>query len=437
MEGVDFKKGQYDLNAEYGVIGSLLIKNELIPYAIEKVSPSTFFEERNAILYSNIIDIYEKDKKVDSITLLDKVTGDKDNITKHLMDIMTITTTSAFLESYIEIVLEKSRLRKLLNIADEIYKNVYDENLNSEDIADKLEINISNIDNYASGINKTLVNIDEIVPKVYNKLEEKNKNKGQITGLSTGFVDLDNMIMGLNKTDLILVGARPAMGKTSFVMNIATNVAKSTDKKIVIYQLEMDEQQLVTKMIGYESGTKLQKLKTGDLEDSEWENIVDAGISLSNTGIMISDKASITVKEMKNECRKIKDLGLIVIDYLQLIQPSKTNSNKSVEVGEISRDLKIMAKELGVPVVCLSQLSRNVEHRTDKTPIMSDLRDSGSIEADCDVILLLHREEYYDPQTERKNIADVIIAKNRQGPTGIINLAWFGEYTLFTNLHKG
>jgi replicative DNA helicase len=425
------------LEAEQAVLGSILIDSRCVADIIGIVKPDDFFLEQNREIYETIYTMFNFSETIDPVTVLDKMRAlgnYHDNSRDYIMQLMEITPTAANAVRYANIVREKSMLRGLGTAASEIAQLVGEQVGTPSEILEAAERKI-----YAlrKGENQdSLEHIGTIMLKVFERLNELANSDSAIPGLSTGLRDLDAKINGLNKSDLLLIAARPAMGKTSFALNIGLNVAKKYASTVAIFSLEMSREQLAMRLLSGESFVDSQKLLTGKLEDEEWGKLTMAATSLSQTDIRCDDNPSITVAEMNAKLRRVENLGLVIIDYLQLMTGSgygKQSENRVQVVGEISRSLKIMAKELNVPVICLSQLSRAVESRQDKRPIMSDLRESGAIEQDADAILFLYRDDYYNENSEEKNVAECIVAKNRHGETGTVKLQWLPQFTTFAD----
>ncbi len=423
--------------AEQAVIGSMLIDPVCIPEVIEQLRPDDFYAEENRRIFETIYSMFNGALKIDAVTVLDELRAqgayDEAGGRAYLMQLMDVTPTAANVREYAKIVRDKSMLRAIAGAAGEIQTLAFEGAGNAADIAELAEQKIYNV-RHGREI-KGLSHIKNVIMDLYAKLDELSQSGSEIPGIPTGFHDLDHALTGLNKSDLILVAARPGMGKTAFALNLALNAAKSSKKDVVVFQLEMSKDQLASRFLSNEALIESQKLKTGNLEQDDWIKIARASNVLAKTHIYVDDNPAITVAEIKAKCRRLGEgLGLIVIDYLQLMQSGgRRNDNRTQEVAEISRGLKIMAKELNVPVVCLSQLSRASEQRADKRPMLSDLRESGAIEQDADIVLFIYRDDYYNEDSEDKNVAEIIIAKNRHGATGTINLQWIGQYTTFSN----
>lgn len=422
--------------AEQAVIGSMLIDPECVPTVIEQLRPEDFYIEENRRIFETIYSMFNHAMRIDAVTVLDQLKSagfyDDAGGRAYLMQLMELTPTSANVREYASIVRDKSMLRAIAIAGAEIERLALSEEGSASELAELAEQKIYNV-RQGREI-KGLSHIKSVIMDLYEQLDERSRSDSDISGISTGFRDLDYALTGLNKSDLILVAARPGMGKTAFALNIALNAAKASKKDVVVFQLEMSKDQLASRFLASEALIESQKLKTGNLGEDDWIKIARATNALAKTKIYVDDNPAITVSEIKAKCRRLGDgLGLIVIDYLQLMQSGKKNDNRTQEVAEISRSLKIMAKELNVPVVCLSQLSRAAEQRADKKPILSDLRESGAIEQDADIVMFIYRDDYYNDESEHKNVAEIIIAKNRHGATGSVYLQWIGQYTTFSS----
>ena len=441
MEDILGRQAPHSLEAEQSVLGSMLIDSRCVNDVIGMVRPDDFYLQTNRDIYETIYEMFSYSQVIDPVTVLDKMRErgvfDEQNSTKYIMQLMEITPTAANVKQYAQIVRDKSLLRRLTEAASNIIETVYDGAGSAQDMLEAAEKQI-----YAlrrGNMNDSLEHVGTILLKVFDRLTELSEAGSDISGVSTGLHDLDKALSGLNKTDLMLLAARPGMGKTSLALNIALNVAKKYPKKTVaFFSLEMSKQQLVTRLLANESFVDNKKLTTGKLSVDEWSKIGIASSALSQTDLRVDDNPSITVAEMNAKCRRIDDLALVVIDYLQLMTSSGSKNNYGGEnrqqvVSDISRSLKIMAKELNVPVLCLSQLSRANESRQDKRPMLSDLRESGAIEQDADEVLFIYREDYYNKETEKQNIAECIVAKNRHGETGTVELQWLPQFTTFAD----
>ena len=425
------------VEAEQAVLGSILIDSRCVADIIGLLRPEDFFLEQNREIYETVYTMFNFSQTIDPVTVLDKMLElgyHHDNSRDYILQLMEITPTAANVVRYANIVRDKAMLRGLAQAASDISEIVYDQVGTPSEMLEAAEKKIYALRKGERG--DSLEHIGTVLHKVFDHLAELSMSDSAIPGLSTGLKDLDTKINGLNKSDLLLIAARPAMGKTSFALNIGLNVAKKYQQTVAIFSLEMSREQLAMRLLSGESFVDSQKMLTGKLEDEEWSKLAMASASLSQTDIRVDDNPSITVAEMNAKLRRVENLGLVIIDYLQLMTGSgygKQSENRVQVVGEISRSLKIMAKELNVPVVCLSQLSRAVESRTDKRPIMSDLRESGAIEQDADCILFLYRDDYYHEDSEEKNVAECIVAKNRHGETGTVKLQWLPQYTTFAD----
>ena len=432
----------HDEDAEQAVLGSMLTDNDAVMAAVEVLKEDAFYREDNKIIYQAILNLYSKSEPIDIITLKDELEsmGKFEQVGgfEYLASLPDKVPTTANVQKYIKIVEEKSVLRNLIKTANEIIDLGYDPTEDVEDIMEGAEKKIFNImqDKNQKGYSP----IKDILVDSFTQLEELYNRKQHITGVPTGFSDLDYRTAGLHGSELILVAARPAMGKSAFALNIATNAALRGNTPVAIFSLEMSKEQLVNRILCSEAMVDSNKVRTGKLEDEDWGKLAEAIGPLSETGIYIDDTPGISVMEIRAKCRKLKlekNIGLVVIDYLQLVQGSnKRNSSREQEISEISRSLKILAKELNVPVIALSQLSRAVEQRPDHRPMLSDLRESGAIEQDADIVMFLYRDDYYNEDSEKKNVAEVIIAKHRGGSTGTVDLGWLGSYTKFVNLER-
>ena len=425
------------LEAEQAVFGSILIDSRCVSDVIGIVRPEDFFLQQNREIYETVYTMFNFSQTIDPVTILDKMRElgfYHDNSRDYILQLMDITPTASNAVRYANIVREKAMLRGLAKAADEISETVYSQKGTPAEMLESAEKKIYALRKGERG--DSLEHIGTILYKVFDHLKELSESDSMIPGLSTGLRDLDFKINGLNKSDLLLIAARPAMGKTSFALNIGLNVAKKYQSTVAFFSLEMSREQLAMRLLSGESFVDSQKMATGKLSEEEWEKIFMAASALSQTDIRVDDNPAITVAEMNAKLRRVDNLGLVIIDYLQLMNSSgygKSSENRVQAVGEISRSLKIMAKELNVPVICLSQLSRAVESRTDKRPIMSDLRESGAIEQDADAILFLYRDDYYNPNSEEKNVAECIVSKNRHGETGTVKLQWLPQYTTFAD----
>ena len=445
MDELLTKQVPQSLEAEQSVLGSMLIDERCVPDVIGLLLPDDFYLQQNRDIYETIYTMFNFSQHIDPVTVLDKMKErgvyDDQHSYDYIAQLLQITPTAANVKQYCAIVRDKALLRNLGTAAGEITGLVQEGVGTAQEILEASEKKIYSLRKENSG--DSLQHIGKVLLNVYDRLEELAESGSDIAGLSTGLHDLDRKINGLNKSDLLLIAARPGMGKTSLALNIALNVAKSTEKTVAFFSLEMSREQLATRLLSNESFVDNQKLTTGKLDEEDWGKLSLASSALSQTDIRVDDNPAITVAEMNAKCRRLDNLGLVVIDYLQLMTaaaPGKTSENRVTVVSDISRALKIMAKELNVPVICLSQLSRANESRTDKRPMLSDLRESGAIEQDADSVMFIYRDDYYNENSEEKNIAECIVAKNRHGETGTVKLQWLPQYTTFSNLewkHEG
>ena len=432
----------HDIDAEQAVLGSMLTDKEAVNAAIETLKEDAFYRDDNRIIYQAIVNLYSKSEPIDIITLKDELESmDKFEQVggyEYLASLPDKVPTTANVLKYIKIVEEKSILRSLIKTANEIIELGYSPTEDVEDIMDGAEKKIFDI--MQSKNQKGYSQIKDVLVESFTKLEELYNRKQHITGVPTGFYDLDYKTAGLHGSELILVAARPAMGKTAFALNIAANAALRGNAPVAIFSLEMSKDQLVNRILCSEAMVDSNKVRTGKLDEDDWVKLAGAIGPLSESEIYIDDTPGISVMEIRTKCRKLKiekNIGLVVIDYLQLVQGSnKRVGSREQEISEISRSLKILAKEIEVPVIALSQLSRAVEQRPDHRPMLSDLRESGAIEQDADIVMFLYRDDYYNKESEKKDIAEVIIAKQRGGSTGTVELIWKGNYTKFLNPEK-
>ena len=426
------------LEAEQAVLGSILIDSRCLTDVIGIVRPEDFHLQQNREIYETIYTMFNFSQTIDPVTVLDKMRElgyHREDSRSYIMQLMDITPTAAHAVRYANIVKDKAMLRGLAGAASDISETVYSQVGTPAEILENAEKKIYALRKGERG--ESLEHIGTTLHRVFDRLTELSQSDSAIPGMSTGMRDLDAKINGLNDSDLLLVAARPAMGKSAFALNLALNVAKKYNKTVAIFNLEMSREQLAMRLLAIESFVDGQKMATGKLTEEEWSKLCMASASLSQTDIRIDDNPSITVAEMNAKCRRVENLGMVVIDYLQLMNGSgygsKGGDSRVNVVSEISRSLKIMAKELNVPVVCLSQLSRGPESRTDKRPMLSDLRESGAIEQDADEVLFLYRDEYYNENTEDKGVAECIVSKNRHGEVGTVKLQWIPQYQTFAD----
>ena len=425
------------LEAEQAVLGSILIDPKCITDVIGILQAGDFYLQQNREIYETIYTMFNFSQTIDPVTVLDKMKElgvHRDDSRSYLLQLMQITPTAANAVRYANIVREKAMLRGLAEAATDISQTVYDQVGTPAEILESAEKKIYALRKGERG--DSLEHIGTTLHKVFDRLTELSQSDAAIPGLSTGMRDLDSKINGLNRSDLVLLAARPAMGKTAFALNLCLNVAKKYKQTVAMFSLEMSREQLAMRLLSIESFVDGQKMATGKLTEEEWSKLCMASAALSQTDIRVDDNPAITVAEMNAKLRRVENLGLVIIDYLQLMNGSgygKGGDNRVNVVSDISRSLKIMAKELNVPVVCLSQLSRGPESRTDKRPMLSDLRESGAIEQDADEVLFLYRDEYYNENTEDKGIAECIVSKNRHGEVGTVKLQWIPQFQTFTD----
>ena len=427
--------------AEQSVIGSMIMSRDAIVEASEIITGADFYQQQYGIVFEAMIELHDEGKAVDLITLQERL-KEKDlppeiSSMEFVRDLLSAVPTSANVKYYAEIVAEKSMLRKLIKTTEEITNACY---LGKEKTQDILEVTEKKIfDLVQNRGSEEFVPIRQVVLNAIEKIEKASRSQGSVTGIPTGFIDLDYKMSGFQPSELILVAARPSMGKTAFVLNIAQYMAFHNDVTAAIFSLEMSKEQLVNRLLALESKVDSQNIRTGNLEDEEWAKLIEGANIIGKSNLIIDDKPGISISELRSKCRKYKmehNLGVIFIDYLQLMTGSGRSESRQQEISEISRSLKALARELNVPVVALSQLSRAVEQRPDHRPMLSDLRESGAIEQDADVVMFIYRDDYYNKDSENKNIAEIIIAKQRNGPIGTVNLVWLPNYTKFVNMKK-
>lgn len=433
----------HSIEAEQSVIGAMLMDKDAILEAAELISGQDFYQTAYGVIFDSMVELFNEGKPVDLITLQERL-KEKDvppeiASLEFVKNLLTEALTSANVKYHAEIVADKSMLRKLIRLNDEISNICYAGKESLEAVLERTEKSVFEL--LQKRNTSDYVPIRQIVLNALDRIEKASKNKGSVTGLPTGFIDLDYKLSGLQPADLILVAARPSMGKTAFVLNIAQYVAFRKGRKAAIFSLEMSKEQLVNRLFSLESQVEAQALRTGNMKDSDWEKLIESAGIIGQSKLIIDDTPGISVSELRSKCRKYKlehGLDLIIIDYLQLMSGSVGGRSESrqQEISEISRSLKALARELNIPVIALSQLSRAVEARPDKRPMLSDLRESGAIEQDADVVMFIYRDEYYNKDSEYKKQAEIIIAKQRNGPVGTVHLAWLGEYTKFANLSR-
>lgn len=431
----------HSVEAEQSVIGSMIMDREAIVVASELISGEDFYNKQYGILFETMVELNDKGYPVDLITLQDKL-KEKDvpaevSSLEFVRDLITAVPTSANIKYYANIVAEKSTLRKMIRLNEDIANTCYAGKEKLEYILEDTEKRVFQLVQRRN--TEDFTPIRQVVMNAMDRVEAASRNKGSVTGIPTGFLDLDYKTAGMQPSDLVLIAARPSMGKTAFVLNIAQHVAFKQNKTVAIFSLEMSKEQLVNRMFSLESNIDAQNLRTGQLSDEEWEKLIESAGVIGRSNLYIDDTPGISIAELRSKCRKLKlekNLSMIIIDYLQLMSGSGRSESRQQEISDISRSLKAVARELSVPVLALSQLSRAVEQRPDHRPMMSDLRESGAIEQDADVVMFIYRDDYYNHETEKKDIAEIIIAKQRNGAIGTIELAWLPKYTKFANLQK-
>jgi replicative DNA helicase len=431
-----------NLDAEMSLLGAVLIDEETLADISEHVKPKDFYDKRHGLIYDAMMRLYEKRKPVDLLTLTEELKKKNDIETiggsAYLTELTNYVPTAAHAEAYAELVEQKAIRRRLIKASADISELGFDEDSSTEELLEQAEAQLFSVSDQS--LKQDLVPLESILTESFDRLEELHRNKGSLRGVRTGYRDLDNMTAGLQRSDLIILAARPAMGKTTLVTNLAYNVATIAKQPVLFFSLEMSKEQLVDRMLSDASGVDSWNIRTGNLSDDDFSKLSDAMGEMAEAPIFIDDTPGVSVLEMRTKARRAaheQPLGLIIIDYLQLMQGSgRDNGNRVQEVSEISRGLKLLARELNVPVIALSQLSRSVESRSPQIPMLSDLRESGSIEQDADIVMFIYREEYYNPETDRKQITDLIIAKHRNGPTGKIELFFHPERLRFMSLDR-
>ena len=438
MEGPGIKSSPQSIEAEKSVLGSMMIDKNVIAQAVEILSAEDFYRDAHKYIFKSIVEMYQRDEPIDEITLLEHLKStdrlEKSGGISYITEIGSSVLTTANVKSYIKIVEDKATLRKLIDSSTKIIESCYNNQDDVEKVIDVAEQKIFDLAEKKSS--SDFEPLSDILERGFEQIETLFNNKGEVTGVGSGFKDLDDLTSGFQKGDMILIAARPSMGKTTFALNIAEHAALREGKSVVIFSLEMSKEQLAYKLLCSEANVDMLKLRTGNLEDKDWENIARASGPLSSAKIYIDDTAGVSIMEMRSKCRRLKieyGIDLILIDYLQLMSGSGEESRQQ-EVSEISRNIKAIAKDMQCPVIALSQLSRAPEQRADHRPMLSDLRESGSIEQDADLVMFLYRDEYYNKETEEKNVAECIIAKQRNGPVGNVKLAWIGQFSKFGNL---
>ena len=432
----------HSVEAEQSVIGSMLMDRDAIMAASEIITGEDFYQHQYGVLFEAMVELYNEGKPVDLVTLQDRL-REKEvppeiSSMEFVRELLNVVPTSANVRSYANIVQDKAMLRKLIKATEEIANTCYLANEKTEDIMEETEKKIFDlVQKRATG---DFVPIKQVVLNALDRIEAASKNKGSVTGIPTGFIDLDYKTSGFQPSDLILIAARPSMGKTAFVLNIAQHMAFKCNQTVAIFSLEMSKDQLVNRLLSMESKVDSQLIRTGNLSANDWEKLIESAGDISKAPLIIDDTPGISISELRSKCRKFKlenDLGLVIIDYLQLMSGgSKRTDSRQQEISEISRSLKALAREINAPVIALSQLSRACETRPDHRPILSDLRESGAIEQDADVVMFIYRDDYYNKDTDKKNISEIIIAKQRNGPIGTVELVWLPNYTKFANKSK-
>lgn len=432
----------HSLDAEKSVIGSMLTSKDAIVEAAGMLTPEDFYAKQYGILFKAIIELDTKGNNVDFITLKNYISQMSDvpesvSSMEYVKEILETSYTASYVAQYCEIVKGKSLMRKLITLNDDMSNTCYE---GKEDVDTILEETEKRVFDLVQNRNTSdFVPIEDVVIKAIEQIRMTAKVKGNVTGIASGFIDLDRMTAGFQPSDLVLIAARPSMGKTAFVLNVADYVCFHSNKSAVVFSLEMSKGQLVNRLLAQEAKIDAQHIRTGSLDDKEWIALMEGANVIAKSNLIIDDTPSISIGELRSKCRKYKhDFGLdiIIIDYLQLMTGGGKTDSRQQEISDISRALKALARELNVPVVALSQLSRAVEKREDHRPVLSDLRESGAIEQDADVVMFLYRDDYYNHETDKKDIAEVIIAKQRNGPIGTVELAWLREFTKFANLAK-
>lgn len=434
----------HSIEAEQSVIGAMLLDRDAILIASEILTSDDFYQNQYGIIFDAMVELCNEGKPVDLITLQNRL-KEKDlppdiSSMEYVRELIEAVPTSANVKYYANIVSEKALLRRLIKATEDVANTCYLEKESTEMILEESEKKLFNI--LQRSIGGDYVPIQQVVLNAINNIEKASKLKGSVTGIPTGFIDLDYKTSGMHPSDLVLIAARPSMGKTAFVLNIAQYMAFRKDVTVAIFSLEMSKEQLVNRLFALEAHVDAQLIRNGNLKDSDWEKLIEGAGTIGQSKLIIDDTSGISITELRSKCRKMKlEMGLdaIIIDYLQLMSGSggRSNESRQQEISEISRALKGVARELDVPVIALSQLSRAVEQRTDKRPMLSDLRESGAIEQDADVVMFIYRDDYYNPDTNDKNIAEIIIAKQRNGPIGTVRLAWIPQYTRFGNEARG
>ena len=443
MEETIIRKVQpHSVEAEQAVLASMLMNREAVVNVADMLMKDDFYQVQYGVIFEAMVELYHEGASIDMITLTERLKekGVPENVysIEVMQELLNVVPVSANAKKYAEIVKDRANMRRLIKMAETTANECYSLKDSSANILSNVENQVLEL-SQSGGNGDDFTPIREVVDNVLRNIRKASKQQGNITGVPTGFLDLDDMLTGLHGSELILIAARPAMGKTAFVLNIAEYVILKTDVPVAIFNFEMNKEQLVQRMIAMESQVNSQNIRTGNLQDDQWMKLYESSNIIGSTKLFIEDQSNVTIGDIRNKCRKLKqrhNVGLIIIDYLQLMSGNGRTDSRQQEVSEISRGLKVLAKELDVPIIALSQLSRAVEARTDHRPMLSDLRESGSIEQDADVVMFIYREDKYrdDLPEEDKNKAEIIIAKQRNGATGTVMLGWQGEYTKFVNL---
>ena len=443
MDEAIIKKTQpYSADAEKAVICSMLLDKEAITTASEILQTEGFYQRQYGILFDAMVELHNEGKAVDLITLKERLVTKEVppelSSVEFFRELMGEVPNSGNIKQYVDIVSDKSQLRKMIKVTESITNACYLANEPVDDIMADTEKQIFDLLQNRSG--GEFESIKDVVIQAIEGIEKASKTAGKVTGISSGFYDLDYKTAGFHPSDLILVAARPAMGKTAFVLNIAEHAAVKENIPTAIFSLEMSKEQLVKRILSMNSKVDSQAMRTGELQDDDWIKLVESAKIIGNSNLILDDTPGITISELRSKCRKYKlefDLGMVIIDYLQLMQGGKRAESRQQEISEISRSLKALARELNVPIIALSQLSRAVEQRPDKRPMLSDLRESGAIEQDADMVMFIYRDDYYNKDSEEAGVSEIIIGKQRSGPTGTVKLAWLSQYTKFANLERG
>ena len=432
----------HSVEAEQSVVGAMLMDRDAITTSSEIISGNDFYQSAYGVIFDSMVELYNEGKPVDLITLQERL-REKDvpeeiASLEFVRDLMTMVTTSANVKYYAQIVADKSVMRRLIRLNEEIANTCYAGKEPLETVLEKTEKSMFEL--LQKRNTGEFVPIKQVVLNALERIEKASKSKGTVTGIPTGFIDLDYKLSGLQPSDLVLVAARPSMGKTAFVLNIAQYIAFKKERGVAIFSLEMSKEQLVNRLFSLESQVDAQAIRTGNMKDSDWEKLIEGAGIIGRSRLIIDDTPGISISELRSKCRKYKlehNLEMIIIDYLQLMSGSgRSTDSRQQEISDISRSLKALARELHVPVIALSQLSRAVEQRPDHRPMLSDLRESGAIEQDADVVMFIYRDDYYNKDTEKKGIAEIIIAKQRNGPIGTVELVWLPDFTKFANLQR-